>query len=73
MVKQVSKGGETAVLMMENPVARVLGHMQRQRPIRPKQAKTQNTDIMQLTALARADLGQRRRRKGQRRLLPDAQ
>lgn len=73
MVEQIGKRAQAGVLMMINTLAGVLGHVDRQRAVRAKQAEAEDRDLMQPALFPLTHHGQRRRGKTHRRLLADAQ
>ncbi len=59
MMKQVGERGQAGVLMMIKPLARMLGHMHRQRTVGAEQAEAQNRNVMQRAAFPDANRRQR--------------
>ncbi|VTT27911.1 Uncharacterised protein [Klebsiella pneumoniae] len=73
VVKQVGKGSEAVVLLVIDALARVLGQVNRQRPVRAKQPEAVDRHLMQRAAVARRNAGNGRGSKRQRGQLADAQ
>ena len=69
MVEGIGEADEGRVAVVSQPVARILGHVQRQRPVRPEQPQEVTAQPIGPPVLPRTVSGQGRRRETQRDLL----